>query len=185
MGDKPANIHVATLLSSDDSGRYTRGVCSYTGLTTPCVIISPYGLLYNPPPNSMGVTLPQGGRESGIMLMVDDPNNRPLKNLLPGEVAIANYGTSDFVHIKNDNSIEINSGGTTIVVANGQVTINAATTTINGDVQVNGDITATGTVTGETEVVGKTNKLSAHSHFGSPTAPSGPVSPTGMPVPGT
>ena len=182
---RSADIHVATLLSSDDSGRFTRGVCSYLGLKTPCVIIKPYGLLHNPPPNSMAIAIPQGGRESSIMAMVDDPNNRPLKNMLPGEVAIANYGTSDFVHVKNDNTIEINSGGTTIVVANGQVTINAATTTINGDVQVNGDITATGTVTGQTEVTAGTVSVSTHLHIGSPTAPTGGVSPTGTPVPGT
>ena len=190
MKDDGGDINVATFKSADDSGRFTRGACSFLGFKeTPCLVVKPYGLLHKPPDDSMAVTLYQGGRESSILAIVDDPNNRPLKNLQSGEVALANYKTTDHVYFKANGSIEIKSGGAVITVTDGQVTINGADLTLNGSLQVNGDVTATGTVTGETDIVagvgGSSNHLLTHMHIGSPTAPTGGISPTGLPSPGT
>jgi hypothetical protein len=60
--------------------------------------------------------------------------------------------------------LEIVTGGTTVTVVDGDVTIDAANTTMNGNLQVNGDIDATGTITGDTEVVGGGISLSTHTH---------------------
>ena len=188
MRENGGDINVGTFKGADDSGPFTRGVCSFLGFKeTPCLVVKSYGLLQSPPDDSMAVTLYQGGRESSILAIGDDPNNRPLKNLESGEVALANYKTTDHVYLKANGSIEIKSGGATITVTDGQVTIDGADLTLNGNLQVDGDVTATGTVTGETDVVagvgGAARSLLAHGHIGSPTAPTGGISPTGLPIP--
>jgi phage baseplate assembly protein V len=177
-------IKVARMISADDSGNYRIGNFQYYGRTTQGLLFSPYGLLVNPPVNSMAVVLSQNGQESNPIALCDDPNNRTLKDLQPGEVALSNYNQGQYVYFKENGDAEIKAdkavilvGSTTVTIDNGQITIDGADMTLNGNLQVNGSITATG------EVTAGTVNLTDHVHAGSPTAPSGPVSNTGIPIP--
>jgi len=182
-------IKVARLVSSDDSGNYSRGVASYMGVTTPVLDFVPYGLLHRPPANSMCLVLSQNGQESNAIAIISDPKRRTIKDLLEGECALNNQTSGDYVYLKDGNEIEIKTskvtiltGATTVTIEDGQVTIDGADATLNGSLQVNGDIGVTGTITGDTDVVTGTVSLLSHTHVGSPTAPSGAISPTGTPV---
>lgn len=180
-----ALINVARMASADDSENYRSGQFIYLGRTVRGRVFTPYGIMHNPPANSMGVLLSQNAQSSNAIGIVDDPNRRPLKGLTEGEVAIGNYLTEATTYYKANGDIEtitgdtdiklttseitvtsgtviINTGNTTVTITDGQVTIDAA------NLQVNGDITATGTITGETNVVsgtgGSTVTLGTHVH---------------------
>jgi phage gp45-like len=177
-------IKIARMVGADDSGNYRVGQFQYLGRTTQGLLFSPYGLLVNPPVNSMAVVLSQNGLESNPIALCDDPNNRTLRDLKVGEVALSNYNQGQYLYLKENGDAELKAdkavisiGSTTLTIENGQVTIDGANTVMNGDLQVNGAITATG------EVTSGTIALTTHVHGGSPTAPSGAVSNTQVPIP--
>lgn len=177
-------VKVARMMSVDDSGNYRVGQFQYYGRTTQGLLFSPYGLLVNPPVNSMAVVLSQNGLESNPIALCDDPNNRTLRDLKPGEVALSNYNQGQYLYFRENGDAELKAnkaiisiGSTTVTIEDGQVTIDGADSTMNGNLQVNGSITATG------EVTAGTVNLTDHLHLGSATAPSGPVSNTGTPIP--
>lgn len=173
-------VKVARLVSSDDSGNYQRGTASYMGKEVPIMLMKQYGVVSKPPANSMCLLFAQNGQESNGIAIVDDPKRRTLKDLKDGEAALYNQLTGDYVYMKEGGEVEIKTpkvsiivGTTTVTIEEGQVTIDAADTTMNGNLQVNGTIT--GTVI-ETDAG---INLDDHTHVGSPTAPSGAISDTG------
>ena len=169
-------IKVARVLSVDDSGDYRSGQFAYLGRQVQGLVFSPYGLLHHPPNNSMAVVLAQNAQGSNALGIVDDPVNRPLKNLAEGEVALANYLTESNIHLQSGGNIVLTVGSTTITIADGTVTINGAV------LQVNDNINSSDTITATNEVTAGSINLTTHNHIGSPTAPSGPISNTGAPV---
>jgi phage gp45-like len=158
--------------------------------------MSPYGLIHRPPDNSLALIMAQNGQTSNPIAIVDDPNNRTLKELAVGEVALSNYNTGTYLYMKEDNTAElvtdtltIKTGGTTVTITDGQVTIDATNTTLTGNLQVDGTINSNVSVTapqvtGTTDVTAGSIKLKGHTHGGSPTAPTGIVSPTQGPITG-
>jgi phage baseplate assembly protein gpV len=79
--------------------------------------------------------------------MADDPRRRPL-NLDPGEVAVGNYLTGDYVHFKADGSVVVQTAGA--------VTVNAGSVAINADTTINGDLTVTGDVSAQNATIAQT-----------------------------
>lgn len=88
---------IAKLLSVDDSGDLRFGSVSMLGKNQKILLFSPYGLMHKPPSNSLTLVWSQQGQESNAIGMADDPKNRTLKNLKPGEVALGNYLTEHYI----------------------------------------------------------------------------------------
>lgn len=93
---------IAKLLSVDDSGDLRFASVSMLGKTQKVLLFTPYGLMHKPPANSLALVWSQQSQESNGIAMADDPKNRPLKNLDPGEVALGNYLTQNFIYFDKD-----------------------------------------------------------------------------------
>lgn len=89
---------IAKLLSVDDSGNLRFAQVTMLGKTQPMMLFTPYGLMSNPPPNSLALVWAQQAQESNLIGMADAPMDRTVKNLSPGEVALGNYSTGNFIY---------------------------------------------------------------------------------------
>lgn len=139
---------IAKLLSVDDSQDLRFGQVSMLGKEQKVMIFSPYGLMYNPPENSLALIWSQQGQESNGVAMADDPKNRTLKDLKPGEVALGNYLTGNYIKfdkdglctiIAEDLNIQI-TNDITITAENMDAQINSLTSLTTGDLEVNADL---------------------------------------------
>ena len=83
------------------------GMASSLGKTQKIMVFSPYGLMHHPPDNSMVIVVNQGGKESNGIGIADDPNNRTLKDLAEGEVALGNYLTGSYILFDKDGGCQI------------------------------------------------------------------------------
>lgn len=88
---------IAKLLSVDDSGDLRFAMVSTMGKNQKMLLFSPYGLMHNPPLNSLTLAWSQQGQESNCIGMADDPKSRTLKDLKIGEVAMGNYLTGHHI----------------------------------------------------------------------------------------
>lgn len=100
-------VKIARIVSVDDSKDVRFGVVKYLGKEQSCAIFTPYGLMSNPPENSMGPVFQIDGEESKLMGMFDRTDNRPVKDLVSGEVVVGNYETGEYVRFKDGNIVEI------------------------------------------------------------------------------
>lgn len=151
-------IKVARLLSTIDDGNLRLAKAQYFNKSQIVGAFSPYGIMHNPPVGSLGLLFSVNSQESHTMGIFDDPNNRTLKSLGTGEVAIGNYGTGDYVHFQNGQIIKVRATGNVemeidnslTVVAGSNAVLTAPTVTINGNLTVNGNINSTGTISAPT-----------------------------------
>lgn len=119
---------------------------------------------------------------------INNPSARTWTHNTNDTVLVHNIGTGNEVEIRlaESGKLTINTNQQVEVNAS-SATINAQTSTVNGDVivngnqTVNGNITATGTITAPT-ITSAGKVLATHTHTGSPTAPTGAISPTGAPI---
>jgi phage gp45-like len=93
---------IAKLLSVDDSGDYQFMTVKTLGKTQKVMSFKPYGLMSNPPVNSIVSLLSQQGQESNGIGTADDPKNRIFSNMETGEVALGNYFTGAAVYFSSD-----------------------------------------------------------------------------------
>lgn len=127
---------IAKLLSVDDSGGLRFGTVSMLGKTQKVMIFSPYGLMHNPPTSSLSLVWSQQGQESNGIAMADDPNNRTLKDLKSGEVAIGNYITGHYIHFDESGTCHLLTDNLNIIV-NHTCTLTAQ----NIDISASQDVT--------------------------------------------
>lgn len=140
-----------TLNSVDDSGNLRRGTASWLGRNgQPVQLASLYGVVHNPPTGSQVVLFPQNGQESNSIGFPDHPELRPLKNLLPGEVAIVNYLTGSYVLFKENGDIEVVASSNLTATVSGNITATAAQINLNGVIiDSSGNITTPGVITAD------------------------------------
>jgi phage gp45-like len=100
-------IKTGKIVSVDDSKNLRFGVSDFLGKEQNINVFTPYGLMHNPPVGSLVVMWASQAQESKIVSVSDDPQNRTLKNLLPGEVAIGNYETGDYAYFKANGDLEV------------------------------------------------------------------------------
>lgn len=100
-------VKIARIVSVDDSADIRTGVVKYLGKEQACAVFTPYGLMSNPPENSMGPIFQIAGEESKLVGMFDRTDNRPVKDLVAGEVVVGNYETGEYVRFKDGNIVEI------------------------------------------------------------------------------
>lgn len=153
-------IKFGSLVSSDDTGKAQTGVMKANGVELPIMILTPYGLIGNPPDGSLVHAFSVGGEESKIFGVVDDMKNR-FGALKKGEIGLYNYVTQTLILLKEDKSLFIDSKDKIDVVAvtdinltaTGNVTIkgsptitlDAPTVQILHDATIGGNLTVTGT----------------------------------------
>ena len=116
---------VVKVLSVDDSGDYQFANVSFLGKTQKVMLFTPYGLVSNPPLNSMGLLWSQQGQESNGIGIADNPKTRPLKNLEEGESALVNHVTGDYVYLKANGDLEASVSGDVDIASGGDVTVAA------------------------------------------------------------
>jgi len=98
---------VAKLLSVDDSGDFQFATVSFSGKQQKVLMLKPYGLMSNPPVSSMVGLWSQQGQESNGIGIADDPKNRTLKDLEPGEVGLSNFSTGDYIFFDKDGNMSL------------------------------------------------------------------------------
>jgi len=127
-------IKVARLISVDDTGNLR--FCMVSALGRPdqkAQLITPYGIMSNPPTDSMAVVLAQQGQESNLLAMADDPNNRTLRDLKTGEIAIGNYITGDYIFFDENGTLNIKVSTDVIANIDGDAQITATNVNIISD----------------------------------------------------
>lgn len=148
-------IKLARILSVNDSVDIRTAQIEFLGKRQSAAVFSPYGLMHNPPANSMGPVWQINGEESKLMGIFDRSDQRTLKNLESGEVAIGNYATGDYVHFRNGRIVKIVATGNVDVEAAGSAVVNAGASaevtapaiTLNGPVTINGTLNVTDAAT--------------------------------------
>jgi phage gp45-like len=130
---------VARLLATMDNNDLRIANVQTMGKSQKVMLFTPYGLMHNPPANSMALVWSQQGQESNGIGMADDPANRTLKGLEPGEVAIGNYETGAYILFSADGSCKIKADnidfdctGTLTATANTSLSLISPIMTNNG-----------------------------------------------------
>lgn len=115
---------VARLIATMDDNDLRVANVQTMGKSQKVMLFTPYGLMHNPPENSMALVWSQQGHESNGIGMADDPANRTLKGLLPGEVAVGNYQTGAYILFDaqgsckiHANNVKVESAGTLMTSA--------------------------------------------------------------------
>lgn len=141
---------------------------SYNGKAANALVILPYGVHANIPPDLLAVVLAIDGNAGNKGFIPMSLQGRP-KDLAVGEIAIYHPQTAAIIHFKNTGAIE--------VTTHGDFNITADNLNLTGNLNVSGDTALGASVTSDGVNIGST-----HTHEGSPTAPDGPQSPTGGPL---
>lgn len=154
-----AHLKYGFLDSADDSSALRSGTASWLGRDgQPIQLASLYGLIHNPPAGSQVLLLPQNGQESNSIGLADHPEIRPIRDLLPGEVAVVNYLTGSHVIFKENGDIIVNTDTSVVVncrtaqiTADSHIGMTAPQIDMTGNVSVSTG--ATGTFTTPAGVV--------------------------------
>lgn len=152
---------IAKLLSISDANNIRFGQVAFLGKEQKTMIFSPYGLMHNPPVDSLTLVWTQQGQESNLIGMADDPRNRTLKSLAEGEVALGNYKTDHYLYFDEN-------GKATLVTDDLDVLVTDTTflTTTDLDIEVSNATTiqsgsVTATVTNDCSVTANTMNLTS------------------------
>ena len=125
----------ALVTSTDDTVDLRGGTLAYQGASRTGTLWTPYGLCHNPPAGSVALVWAQNGQDSNLIGVADDPKNRTLRSLKPGEVGLANYLTGSYVLFKENGDIEVVAVNSNVDVTASDVNVSltgAATFTIGG-----------------------------------------------------
>lgn len=157
-------VTFSKLVLTDDSGDVTVTTADGLGATDKRVIAwKPYGLMHNPPIDSLGLRFQQLGQSSNSIAIYDSPATRPIKNLLPGEVGLGNHLSGSYVHFKANGDIDIVCLNEFILTSTANVTITAPSTDFVGSQTTTGTNVTTGTVTASDFIAGVLTFLT-HKH---------------------
>ena len=129
---------IAKVLTVDDTPPLRFGTVAMLGKNQKVMIFTPYGLMHNPPVNSLALVFSQNGQESNGVAFCDDPKNRILKSLEPGEVAIGNYETGHYLFFDQNGKATLVTDDLDVLV-----TDNCLITAGDMDIQVDNDIVIT------------------------------------------
>lgn len=166
-------VTFAKLVLTDDSGDLTVTTSDGLGATDKRVVAwKPYGLMHNPPPDSLGLRFQQLGQSSNSIAIYDSPATRPVKDLLPGEVGIGNHLSGSYVHFKANGDIDIVCLNEFILTSAANVTITAPSSDFIGDQTTSGNNVTLGTITAADFVAGLLTFLT-HKHLDSTGNPTG------------
>lgn len=147
-----------------DSGKRRFVNVTYQGKTMKAIDITPYGFFHHTPENGLAVVLSQNGQESNAFAIVDDPDNRTIKNTSAGESGLQNDVTGAFIYLKANGDIVIDAPNNVVVNAGGDINANAVgeiTATAGGDVTVDAGGSITATASGSIDFDGASGSFTA------------------------
>ena len=195
-----------TKAGSDDQQFATQQM-GYLGKVADGIIVFPYGLHGNVPPDALALMFAIQGNSDNRAAIAWTPKNRP--KLAEGENAFYHPPTDAFIIWRASGDLDIETGdkgGANIninckqanITASESVTIDTADATIKasstviidspestftGNVTIDMNLDVTGNTTLSSTVTSGGKDISdTHTHTGSSTAPSGPISNTGVVV---
>jgi len=165
--------------AADDTKQFAVQQITYLGKLCETLMIFPYGLHGNVPPDSLGVTFAIQGNAENRGTIAWEPRSRP--ELQSGEVAFYHPPTGAHIIWRANGDLNIvagDDGAANInimcvqasIAASGSLTIDSPTTTISGDLLVQG-ATALGSVTSNGVDVGSTHRHSGVQSGGSNSGP--------------
>ena len=172
-----------------DDQQFATQQMEYLGKVADGLIVFPYGLHGNVPPDALALMFAVQGNPDNRAAIAWTPKNRP--KLAEGEVAFYHPPTGAFMIWRANGDLDIetgDSGGANInikckqanITASESVTLDTPETTLTGNATVDGNLTVTGSTTLSATVTSNGKDISdTHTHDGSPTAPDGPISDTG------
>jgi phage gp45-like len=100
-------INIADVTNpGSDSGLDSISQVEYKGKPINSAMVSPYGLCSNPPKETSLLLFSVGGSPQNVAGIPYFPENR-VRNLSPGEVALANFLTEAHIKCNKDGDIEI------------------------------------------------------------------------------
>ncbi len=102
-------------IAGKDNGEFPLGQASYNDTDSDFVRLSTYGICANPPKDSHVLLFNSRASESNKFGIVNDFTNRK-KDLEEGEVALYNSKTKTIIILKEDGSIGIRNGKTSIEI---------------------------------------------------------------------
>lgn len=116
-----------------------------------------YGFTSNPPPGTMAIVLPIGGKTAHGIIIATEHGAFRLKGLQSGETAI---------YTKNNDKVVIHIDGTIEVVAATKVQITSPLVTMSGNLNVTGNIVAHGDISDHDtkSMLGMRNVYNTHTH---------------------
>lgn len=139
-------------------------------LNTFAAVWHDYGYASSPPQGSHGLVFNLNAQPENQFCFLYDPNTR-FEGLKPGEVIVGNQLKQTFVKFLENGNVEITSTAELTVNCEnatincmsgvGNLTVDAATTTLTGDLVVQGDITGTN-VTATADVADSGGTLQAN-----------------------
>lgn len=192
-----------TKAGSDDQQFATQQM-EYLGKVADGIIVFPYGIHGNVPPDSLALMFAAQGNPDNRAAIAWTPKDRP--KLAEGEVAFYHPPTGAFIIWRASGDLDIetgNKGGANInikcnqanitaaesvtvdtvdatIKASSTVTVDSPESTFTGNVTIDMDLDVTGATTLSSTVTSTGKDISdTHTHTGSATAPSGPQVNTG------
>lgn len=175
-----------------DDKQFATQQMEYLGKVADGLIVFPYGLHGNVPPNALAMMFAIQGNPDNRAAIAWTPKDRP--KLAEGEVAFYHPPTDAFIiwRASGDLDIETGNGGTgninitckqANITASESATFDTPEATFTGNVTIDGNLGVTGTTTLSSTVTSGGKDISdTHTHVGSATAPSGPQVNTGAVV---
>ena len=180
-----------TKAGSDDKQFATQQM-EYLGKVADGLIVFPYGLHGNVPPDALALMFAVQGNPDNRAAIAWTPKDRP--KLADGEVAFYHPPTDAFIIWRASGDLDIetgNKGGANVninckqakVTASESMTFDTPEATFKGSVTIDLALTVTGSTTLSSTVTSGGKDISdTHTHVGSPTAPTGVQSNTGAVV---
>jgi phage gp45-like len=178
----------------NDKGEYPTTQVKGLGQINQIRQFTPYGYFCSPPLNSTWLIFPARGNYDDLVGIGHDFEKR-FKNLLPGEVALANTETGQYIKLDKDGNINIfTTKDINVNCLNANVTVTEAATitaktanlTVSDTMTITcpttnwtGDINLTGTLNATVDVIATTVSLASHIHSAVVTGPNN----SGPPVP--
>ncbi len=177
-----------TKAGSDDKQFATQQM-EYLGKVADGLIVFPYGLHGNVPPDAFALMFSVGGDPEKRAAIAWTPKDRP--KLAEGEVAFYHPPTDAFMIWRANGDLDIETGDKgsanininckqANITASQSVKIDTPETIFTGNVTIDVNLTVTGETKLSSTVTSNGKDISdTHTHIGSPTAPGGPISETG------
>ena len=101
-----ALVKLVKVITSKDGDTFQKASCGLFGKVQDLKVLNTYGVSYNPPDDSFGVSVNPNGYGKEEFVTIDRPDLR-FTGLAKGELKTGNYLTQNYIHYKEDGTIEI------------------------------------------------------------------------------
>jgi phage gp45-like len=122
---------VVCTITDKDNSTFPKNQVSANKKTSTVNRLSVYGYCYNPPEGTWGFSFNSQSHEATKFVLFNNLDKRK-KGLKPGEIAIYHNQTGNYIHLKNDGGIVINSSSNISLNAENNINLSSQNLTHNG-----------------------------------------------------